>query len=380
MKSAPKTINRDVLLAANSSWNLVNFRAPIIAGLQKQGFRVMAAVPDDDSASALRIKGTAIHHIPIDARGISPLKDAHLFLSYRKLLRRLKPAAYLGFTAKPNIYGSAAAGRLGIPVINTITGLGTAFLSGQTLETIVTHLYRWGLQRSQRVFFHNTDDRDLFVARGIVTLSQTAVVPGSGIDLDYFTPAPPQAPGPQPTFLFIGRFLKDKGATEFAQAATIMKNTQNARFQMLGSIEDHPKAAPREIFDDLVSSGTIDVLGTTADVRPFIANADCIVLPSYREGLPRVLLEASAMAKPVIATDVPGCRQAVDDQLTGYLCEARSAASLADAMTRFAQMAPEERAIMGARGRQKAEREFSQKRVVATYLEALHEMGVSLAS
>jgi glycosyltransferase involved in cell wall biosynthesis len=376
MSSEWEPADKSVLLAANSSWNLLNFRAPIIAELKARGYRVMAAVPDDESAPALRAMGAEVHHVPIDARGISPLKDAHLYLSYRNLLRRLKPAAFLGFTAKPNIYGSAAAGRLSIPVINTITGLGTGFLSGRALQSVVTNLYRWGLKRSERVFFHNPEDRDLFVARGLVAPGQTAVVPGSGIDLRHFAPAHFQTSASQPTFLFIGRFLKDKGATEFAQAASIVKAAKQTRFQMLGSIEDHPKAAPRELFDELVRDGSIELLGTTDDVRPFISDADCIVLPSYREGLPRVLLEASAMAKPVITTDVPGCRQALEDEVTGFLCQARSTASLAEAMTRFTQMTPRERAAMGARGRQKAEREFSQEQVVAAYVEALQEVGV----
>lgn len=376
MKSTREIGDRAVLLSANSSWNLVNFRAPIIAGLQESGFRVLAAVPDDGSAQALHAMGVEIHNVPVDARGISPVRDAHLFLSYRTLLRRLRPAAFLGFTAKPNIYGSAAAARLGIPVINTITGLGTGFLSGRALERIVSSLYRWGLRRSQLVFFHNPEDRDLFIARRLVRPAQTAVVPGSGIDLHHFAPAPSQAGDRQPTFLFIGRFLKDKGAMEFAQAAAIVKTTKAARFQMIGSIEEHPKAAPRELFDDLVRDGTIELLGTTNDVRPFIADADCVVLPSYREGLPRVLLEASAMATPVIATDVPGCRHALEDGVTGLLCDARSASSLAEAMTKIAEMSPQERAAMGVSGRQKAEREFSQERVVTAYLDALQEFGV----
>lgn len=370
MRSPRETGNRTVLLAANSSWNLVNFRAPIIAGLKEHGYRVVAAVPHDDCAQTLRAMGVDIHQVSIDARGISPLRDARLFLSYLKLLRHLKPVAFLSFTAKPNIFGSAAAGLVGIPVINTITGLGTGFLSGFVLERIVTSLYRWGLRRSQRVFFHNDEDRDLFIGKKLVTSSQAAVVAGSGVDLHYFAPASPPA-GNLVTFLFIGRLLKDKGAVEFAKAAAIVKKSHVARFQMLGSIEDHPKAAPPEIFINSAGVGAIELLTATADVRPYIAKADCVVLPSYREGLPRVILEASAMAKPVIATDVPGCRQALDHGVTGLLCQARSAGSLAEAMVKILKMSPPERAAMGAYGRRKAEREFSQDRVVTAYLDAL---------
>lgn len=376
MRSSWKTASRTVVISANSSWNLANFRAAIIAGLLKREYRVCAVVPDDESASSLRAMGVEVHHVPVDARGLSLVRDAHLLLSYRRLLRRLRPSAFLGFTAKPNIYGSIAAAQHGIPVLNTITGLGTGFLSGRMLQSIVSILYRWGLRHSYRVFFHNPDDRDLFIAQKIVTATQAALVPGSGVDLQYFSPAPERDAARPPTFLFIGRFLKDKGAMEFAQAAVLLRKRRTARFQMLGSIEDHPKAVPREAFQNLVREGTIELLGTTEDVRPYIAEADCIVLPSYREGLPRVLLEASAIARPAIATDVPGCRHAIEDGVTGLLCEARSAASLAKAMTTMAQMSPRERAAMGWRARQRAEREFSQERVVEAYLDALQQLGV----
>lgn len=371
-----KTDNRAVMLAANSSWNLLNFRKPIITALSEANHRVLAAVPNDGAADALRDLGVEVYYVPLDARGMSPVRDLNLLLSYRRLLRRVRPAALLPFTAKPNIYGSVAAGWEGIPTINTITGLGTAFLSGRGLNAAVTKLYRWSLRQSARVYFHNSEDRDLFIRRRLLSASQAHVVPGSGIDLERFSPVDPWQPNVPPIFLFIGRFLKDKGALEFANAAAIVRERRHARFQMLGSREDHPKAVSKDNLKRLEADGTIELLGAVDDVRPAIARCDCVVLPSYREGLPRVLLEASAMAKPVIATDVPGCRQAVDANLTGILCEARSAESLAEAMIRLADMPVEERLEMGARGRRKAEQEFSEKHVASAYLEALRHAGI----
>lgn len=376
MASSPRASHRPILFSANSSWNLVNYRRPIIRKLLKQGYEVLAAVPADEAAPALRALGVEIHHIPIDPRGLSPMRDARLLFTYRRLMGQLKPMAFLGFTAKPNIYGSIAAASYGIPVINTISGLGTGFLSGRALQNILSALYRWGLRRSQRVFFHNPEDRDLFVSQRLVTATQAAVVPGSGVDLQRFCSARNRDPSESPTFLFIGRFLKDKGAIEFAQAAGLVKKHATAQFQMLGSFEDHPRAVVPKLLETLAQESSVELLGITDDVRPFIANADCVVLPSYREGLPRVLLEASAMATPVIATDVPGCRHVVDDGVTGLLCEARSAASLAETITVMVEMSAEERTAMGLRARQKAEREFSQERVVAAYLHALKELGV----
>jgi glycosyltransferase involved in cell wall biosynthesis len=177
--------------------------------------------------------------------------------------------------------------------------------------------------------------------------------------------------GQPPTFLFVGRLLRDKGAREFAEAASIVCEAQSAKFLMLGRMEDHPRAVPEIEMRRLASRGIVELLGETDDVRPFMNAADCIVLPSYREGLPRVLLEASAMAKPVIATNVPGCRSAVEAGRTGLLCEPRSSVSLAKAMEAFMTMSPQDRLSMGLRARAKAEREFSQEKVVDAYLSAL---------
>jgi glycosyltransferase involved in cell wall biosynthesis len=315
--------------------------------------------------------GVELHHVPIDARGLSPLRDAALLISYLRLMRRLRPSAFLGFTVKPNLYGSIAADRLGIPVLNTITGLGTAFLSGPALRTITVAIYRHALRKSQSVFFHNCDDRDLFVSQNLVRPTQARIVAGSGVDLEHFLPAATARQGETPTFLFVGRLLRDKGAKEFAEAASIVREVRSAKFLMLGSVENHPKAVQASELQRFVSTGIVELLGETDDVRPFMEASDCIVLPSYREGLPRVLLEAAAMAKPVIATDVPGCRSVVDDGRTGLLCEPRSSLSLAKAMTAFLSMSPQDRLSMGLRGREKAEQEFSQENVVDAYLDAL---------
>lgn len=375
---ARNTINRvlpsddsPILFSANSAWNLINFRAPIIRALLQRRYRVAAAVPSDDDATALAKLGVELHRIPIDARGLSPLRDVGLLISYLRLMRELRPSAFLGFTVKPNLYGSIAAARLGIPVLNTITGLGTAFLSGPALRTITATIYRHALRNSQSVFFHNSDDRDLFVSKKLVRPGQARIVAGSGVDLDHFSPTLKRIIGNPPTFLFVGRLLRDKGVKEFAEAAAIVRKTHSAKFLMLGSTESHPKAARASELQRFVSSGIIELLGETDDVRPFMEAADCIVLPSYREGLPRVLLEASAMARPVITTDAPGCRSVIEDGRTGLLCAPRSSPSLARAMMAFLSMSPQDRLSMGRRAREKAESEFSQDNVVDAYLEAL---------
>jgi glycosyltransferase involved in cell wall biosynthesis len=252
-----------------------------------------------------------------------------------------------------------------------MTGLGTGFLSGPALRLLLSVLYRAALARSRKVFFHNDEDRDLFVTQGLANAFQADVVRGSSVDLTRFAPTAGHNRNEPPAFLFIGRLLIDKGITEFLQAAELVSKARKAQFRVLGPIEQHPKAISPDALERWRANGTVQFLGAANDVRPFIRECDCVVLPSFREGLPRVLLEASAMGKPVIATNVPGCRQAVDHGSTGLLCEVRSARSLADSIITMIDLSPEERAQMGSRGREKAEREFSQEGVVDAYLEAV---------
>jgi glycosyltransferase involved in cell wall biosynthesis len=309
----------------------------------------------------------------MDSSGVSVREDMSLLLRYLKLFRVLKPAAYLGFTAKPNIYGSLAAQAVGARTINNVSGLGTAFIKRGLLTRIVTSLYRLSFRRSAKVFFQNPDDLDLFVSTGLVDPRKTELLPGSGIDLDHFKPSAAQRePGPF-RFLFVGRLLWDKGVAEYVAAARLVRRTYpGAVFQMLGQLgANNRTAVPSAELERWQAEGIIDYLGESEDVREAISLADCIVLPSYREGLPRALLEGSAMGKPLIATNVPGCREVVVDGHTGYLCEVRSAPSLADTMLKVLVASELERSGMGAAGRAKVELEFCQSLVIAKYLAAV---------
>ncbi len=306
--------------------------------------------------------------------GTSAWQDLRLFFAYLSLFRRYRPQAFLGFTVKPNVYGSMAARLLGIRTINNISGLGTTFITPGLLNSVVGVLYRLALAGSARVFFQNRHDRDLFVSQGLVKTTQAQLIPGSGIDLTHFIPKPVERHGRRPfRFLFVGRLLGDKGLVEYADAArSLRKARQDVEFAILGSGgSDNPTAVPISEVERWQREGIVNWLGETNDVRPFLAQADCIVLPSYREGLPRSLLEAAATARPMIATDVPGCSDVVEPGVTGLLCEPRSATSLQAAMERMIGLSPEERAAMGASARIKVEREFDQSLVVKSYLEAL---------
>lgn len=372
--SAPEgvTLSKAIVLSANSDWNIANFRQGLIAALRNGGYEPIVIAPHDPAADT-SIDELGIERIPIriERSGLNPLADLALLGRYRRLLRDLRPAAYLGYTIKPNIYGSLAAASLGIPAVPNVSGLGTAFIRGGPLQQIVTNLYRVGLSRAPIVFFQNDEDRRLFVDRRIVRNAQARVLPGSGVDLERFAPAPPTE-GP-PTFLLVGRLLRDKGVLEFVEAARLLRaDLPEARFQLLGPIDGDNRSAvnPSEL-QSFVAAGTVEYLGKTDDVRPFIAAATCVVLPSYREGLPRSLLEAAAMARPLIAADVPGCRQVVEDGINGYLCSVRDPVSLAAAMRKIAELQPQQRLAIGEAARCKAQERFSEEFVVRAYLEVL---------
>jgi glycosyltransferase involved in cell wall biosynthesis len=366
---------RRVVLAANSSWNIVNFRRGLIRALQDEGYDPVVIAPREASTEQ-RIAELGVEWltVPIDRSGMNPLADLRLIARYHRLLKRIRPAAFLGFTIKPNIYGAIAARSLGIPVIANVSGLGTAFIKRGPLLALVTRLYRFALGRAAVVFFQNPEDLELFLERGIVRAGQARLIPGSGVDPERFAPAPlPEGP---PVFLLIARLLGDKGVREFAAAARILRaKLPEARFQLLGPLDEGNRTAiARSELDRWVDAGDVEYLGETGDVRPLVAAATAIVLPSYREGLPRTLLEAGAMERPLIATDVPGCRHVVADGVNGFLCRARDAESLASAMRRLAQLDLARMRAMGAESRRKVVSEYSEAAVFRAYLDALEKV------
>ena len=365
-----------LVLSINASWNVLNFRRGLIAALREAGWRVVVLAPGDEYSP--RLAEIGVEHLPIaiDSAGLSPIRDLGLLVRYRRLLRRIRPDAFLGYTAKPNVYGSLAAQSLGIPVINNISGLGTAFMKRGPLRWVVERLYRIALRRSATIFFQNVEDRQLFLDSRLARPDQARLLPGSGIDLAHFAPGRAKARRAGPlTFLLAGRLLWQKGVGDYVEAARLVRReVPDTRFQLLGFLEAaNVSAVTRGDVDDWQAEGLIEYLGETDDVRPHVDAADCLVLPSYREGLPRALLEGAAMAKPLIASDVPGCRQVVEHEVNGLLCEVRNPRSLADAMLAMIRLGDDARAGMGAAGRSRIERDYGEDRVIAAYLRALDE-------
>jgi glycosyltransferase involved in cell wall biosynthesis len=362
---------RRLLFSVNAAWNVLHFRRPVVRALAERGYGLTVLAPADDAVPALAAIGLRHQHLEMDTKGLNPLRDAALALRFHRHFREEAPDAILSYTIKNNIFGALAARRLGIPFIPNVTGLGTAFLSGGAVQRVAETLYRHAFRHLETVFFQNGEDRDLFVSRRLVEASQARLLPGSGIDLGHFAPAPP--PDGPPVFLMIARLLRDKGVGEFVDAARIVRATRpEARFRLLGAIgAENRTAVDRPTVEGWVREGVVEYLGTTGDVRPAIAAATCVVLPSYREGAPRTLIEAAAMARPLIATDVPGCRSVVDADRSGLLVRVRDSADLARACLTMIGLSPAARAAMGAAGRSKMEHEFDESVVVAAYLGAV---------
>jgi len=365
-----------VVLSSNTAWSLFNFRGGIIRAILARGFRVIALAPEDSFSSKLAKMGCDVMDIRMNNTGTNPLSDLRTLLAYYSVYRRIKPDIILHFTIKPVIYGSISARQLGIPCVNMITGLGSVFIRDTWVTRLVQILYRFALGRSQKTIFQNPDDLRLFVDRGLVPQMRALRFPGSGIDVSAFS-AQPAIGRDYQVFILIARMLWDKGVGVYVDAARELKMRHpKATFHLLGSIDEMKETGiKREQIEKWVGEGVVEYLGEADDVRPHIAGSDCVVLPSYyREGVPRSLLEAAAMSRPVITTDSVGCREAVDDGVTGYLCKVKDSVDLADKMERIMTLSGEQRAEMGRNGRLKMEREFDEQIVIRRYLEIIDEI------
>jgi glycosyltransferase involved in cell wall biosynthesis len=364
-----------IAMAANAAWNFVNFRAGLIRALVQTGYEVVAIAPSDGYVASVVALGCRFVALPMDNQGTHPGRDLLLAFRFYQILSREQPEIYLGYTVKPNVYGSLVAHALGIPVINNITGLGSVFIKENWLSRLVRGLYRMALSRSAKVFFQNDDDRSLFIASGLVHPAITDRLPGSGIDTTRFLPIPLPA-RPTVRFLLIARMLWDKGIGEYVEAARMLKQRGiSAEICLLGFLDvRNPAAISRRQMNEWVNEGVVHYLGVSDTVVEELATADCVVLPSYREGVPRTLLEAAAVGRPIITTDSIGCREVVDNGINGYLIQPRNASDLAEKMELMISLTWDERNEMGKRSREKVEREFDERIVISKYLESITEI------
>ena len=356
-------------LVTNCTWNAYNFRFNLLREIDKQGYQTIVFAPFDDYADKLPCPAV---HIDLQARGVSPINDARYLLNLIRTYRRFKPSVLLHYTAKPNIYGTLAARMCRIPTINNIAGLGSTFSEQSAIKALMIKFYRFSQRHATRVYFQNEHDRDEFLNENIVSVKQVGLLPGSGVDIDYYYPTEVTKDFETIRFLFVTRLIREKGVQEYIDAAHIIKRKYASRviFDMAGLLVAGGRdALTLQDIKAWNKDGAVNYLGSSDDVRGLMAQADCVVLPSYyREGVPRVLLEAASMGIPLIAAQNVGCAAIVHSGHNGYLCYPRSAIDLAEKMERFINLSREEKLKMGMASRRMAVEKYDEAIIFNKYL------------
>jgi glycosyltransferase involved in cell wall biosynthesis len=364
-----------VVVASSTVSYVVRFRRGLIQALQLKGYRVVVVAPEDSQVGALRSLGCAYEPVRLTGTGTAMSSELMAISDLFRVFRKVRPVLVLNYTPKLDIYGGLVARALAVPCINNLSGLGSAITRGGLLGLWVKSLL-WVSQRSAaHIFVQNGDDWDFVISKGWVKPVRVSVLPGSGVDLDEF-PFTPMGEGRPVCFLLIARMVGEKGITEFAEAARRVRRwIPEARFQLVGPSDPGNRySIPASTIRGWEADGTLQWLGPVDDVRSLVAASDCVVLPSYREGTPRTLLEAAAMGRPIIAADSIGTREPVEDGVNGFLCRPRDADDLAVKMHAVATMSPEDRAAMGRRGRRLMERKYDVRFVVNNYLEVIERV------
>ena len=363
-----------IAIIYNATHHVLLFKSELIKAIKKNGYKVVVLASKDNYTKKLLDIVDEYHEIKLDSSGINPVKDLYLIHQIYRILKKVKPATILNFTIKPVIYGTFAAQLLGnIAVINTITGLGTAFISKGLTNKIAKFLYKFTFKYSYLVFFQNPDDKQLFKELNIISKDNTKLVSGSGVDLLKFYPSNNKKTD-KIKILFIGRIIADKGIYELIEAAEIIKKEySNVTFILMGmlGVKNRTSISKSEV-DNWVNNGVIEFIPFKEDIRSFLSDSHLVVLPSYREGTPKTLIEAASMAKPLIATDVPGCREVVIHEVNGFLCEVKNSGSLAEAIKRFIKLDYSDKIQMGLKSRELAERKFDIKKVNNSYINELN--------
>ena len=371
-----KKERKRIVLSSNTAFSLYNFRLHLMRALKEKGYEVIAVSPEDGKYSELLKKEFSFFAVKnLDRKGTNPIKDLKLFFEYFLLFRKLKPDLVINFTIKPNIYGSISAGLLGIPSISVITGLGYVFIRESWLTKFVKLLYWLAFRFNRAVVFLNSED--LNTLRNI-SKEKSFLIESEGIDIKHFdSTLCKETKKDEFTFLFVGRLLTDKGIYELIRAfEKLKKEKPKVKLIIVGSPDEgNPNSVSKGELEKWVKEGLIEWHGFQEDVRPFYCMADCVVLPSYyREGVPRVLLEAMAMEKPIITTDSPGCKNVCIDGVNGFLVKPKDVESLYLAMKKAVEMGQEELRKMGKKGREIVEGRYEISKIVNKYVKIVEEI------
>ena len=364
---------RKIVLSSNSGWNLYNFRLGLVKAFINNNFKVILIFPKDQYVTKLEELGCEYYDISIDRKGTSIIKDLAILFRYLKLLKIIKPNFYLSFTAKPNIYGSIIANILKIKIINNVSGLGTGFIKKNWITFLMIILYFFSFRKSKKIFFQNETDFNYFLKLKIVKRNNVDILPGSGVDFKKFNYTLDECNEEVKTFLFFGRMLFDKGIKELVEAAIeIKKEHPLIKFVFIGNIDKSNKTAiKKNEIDDWVKREIIEYHGFQHDVRSYIKKCDCVIIPSYREGMSKSLIESAAMGRPIITTDVPGCRELVIPGKNGFLCKPFSSKDIKENIIKFIKLHKHERQQFCLNSYNLVKNKFDEKIIINKYLDTV---------
>jgi glycosyltransferase involved in cell wall biosynthesis len=368
-------MKKRVIISSNTTWNVYNFRLGLIRSLQSKGYHIISLAPYDKYVCELESLGVKCYDININQKGTNPVADILLFIRYIRLFYVIRPHLILSYTIKPNIYGNFAANVLGIPVVNNISGLGTLFIRTNFFSNIGKLLYKIALKSSVHIFFQNNSDRNLFLQDNLVSPSKSSVIPGSGVNTDVFKQNRTSNCGRK--FLFVGRLIGDKGVFEYLEAAACMQEEYpNVEFLLAGQLGYNNKTALtlKELNSYTDVHPNIVYLGKIEDMYDLLASVDVVVLPSYREGLSKSLVEAASMSLPIITTDVPGCVDIVEHEYNGLICKVKSTESLKLSIKKMINLTAEKRHQMGLNGRNIILTKFDEIIVIKHYLNVINSI------
>jgi glycosyltransferase involved in cell wall biosynthesis len=362
-----------IAIVSNYAFTTWNFRRNLLEALLAYGVEVHVVAPYDDKVPLIEGLDARFHALThMHPQGIAPMSDQRLKGELKRIFGQIKPDLILLYTIKPNLYGNMAAKSLGIPTISFVTGLGYTFLHSKTMRWLVGRMYRNAFDQTRCAVFHNADDADLFLASQYITPKQSQVIPGSGVNTRHFAYQPRSETYNRPfVFLLAARLVRDKGLMEYIEAArTLKKAGISVICRVIGDwVRVNPSVVERKLFDEAVAAGIIEYGGMQNDVRPDMYTADTLVLPSYREGLSKTLIEALATGLPIITTDTPGCRELVPDRKTGFLVPIQDAIALADAMQKMIQLSHSQRIAMGQSGRALVEQQYADTVILEQYFQ-----------
>ncbi|MGN6531613.1 MAG: glycosyltransferase family 4 protein [Ginsengibacter sp.] len=367
---------KKIAVIENGLFSTYTMREGLMQRLLKEGYDV--TVLTHTNSFVAHVEKTGLHVINIGSGNVNPFKVSKYIYNLYRSLKKIQPDICLTFSIRPAIWGNFITRNLGIPTITNITGVGPLFVSKNPAYRIARFIYRFALKKTKKVFFQNYDDMNLFLEKKFVSKNIAERIPGSGVDYEKFLPVHFPETKPNFIFLFIGRLIKDKGIFEYVDAARIIKQKYpNIIFNVIGPFWQQnlkSNTITKSHLENWIAEEVIDYQGEKKDIRKFIAEADCIVLPSYREGTSNILLEASSMEKPVITTNTTGCKEIVADGITGFLCKVQDTEDLAEKMEQMYLLSEEDRKTMGKKGREKTIKEFDKQIVIRAYLKTIHEI------